>query len=52
LLQDLLVAALHEIGLKRYWYLDVDVGVDVLLWNQFDLGVVLGDSTWTYLDGG
>ena len=44
LLQDFLVAALYEVCLERHWHFDVNVSVNVLLWNQLDLGVVLRDS--------
>ena len=41
LLEDFLTATLHKVGLQGYRYLNVDICLDVLLWNQLNLGVVL-----------
>ena len=41
LLKNLLVAALHEIGLEGHWNLDVEVSLDILLRDELNLSVVL-----------
>lgn len=41
LLEDFLVAALHEVGLEADWHLDVDVAIDVFLRNQLNFSVIL-----------
>ena len=43
LLQDFLIGALDEVGLEADWNLDVDVVVDVLLRNELNFSVILGD---------
>ena len=46
LLQDFLVASLHEICFKAYRHLDVDIVLNVILRDQFDFSVILRDPKY------
>ena len=41
LLEDFLIATLYEVGFQRHGYFNVDICLDILLWNQLNLSVVL-----------
>jgi len=45
LLEDFLVAALHEVRFEADWHLDVDVAIDVFLRDQLNFSVILGNPT-------
>ena len=41
LLEDFLIATLYEVGFQRDWHLNVDICLDIFLWNQLNLSVIL-----------
>ena len=41
LLEDFLIATLYKVGLQRDGHLNVDICLNILLWNQLNLSVVL-----------
>ena len=43
LLEDFLIATLYEVGFQRHGHFNVDICLDILLWNQLNLSVVLRD---------
>ena len=40
-----MIAALYEVSLQRHGNFDVDICLDIFLWNQLNLSVVLRNPT-------